>query len=42
MVEQLTVQGARVCHDQLLACAELTDDDLPLAGLRIQEPARCA
>lgn len=42
MVEQLTVKGARVCHDELLACSELSDDDLPVAGLRIQEPACCA
>ena len=42
MVEQLTVQGARVCQDELVPCVELTDDDLPVAGLRIQQPARCA
>jgi hypothetical protein len=42
MVERLTVWGATVREESLVPCAELTDDVLPKAGLRLRERVRCA
>jgi hypothetical protein len=42
MVDQLTVQGGVVCTESLVPCAELGDDVLPRAGVRLCWRQRCA
>jgi hypothetical protein len=42
MVERWTVWGAMVCQESTVPCAQLTDDVLPRAGVRLGCQARCA
>jgi hypothetical protein len=42
MVERLTVHGSVVCQESVVPCSELTDDELPRAGVRLSWLARCA
>jgi hypothetical protein len=41
MVERLTVQSS-VCRESVVPCAQLGDEDLPPAGVRLGWQARCA
>lgn len=41
-VEKFTVHGPAVVDESLTLCGELTDDELPEAGLRIGWAVRCA
>lgn len=42
MVERLTVQSSSVCQDSVVPCAQLSDQELPPAGVRLGWHARCA
>jgi hypothetical protein len=42
MVERVTVSGSGGCHESLVPCAELNDEVLPPAGVRLCWQARCA